>query len=273
VNYACLPDYVFIARRSQRIYPVYTIGDEVVATTPGGPQFRDVELAKVREHLTDYATIIGELGAPGKSDKLHVRGVSRRTLALRRPVFYLKKRVPGQADFWAPVFEVEDRPVIYAYVASARREVPVDAGLEVLTLRDKCAEALAHDKRLIHNCDLRVDRMMPGYWDRVRSTLTPETRCFKVGQSATHNGVEIPLYRNGQVALAAEYRASEDRWGLFVGNDLEDVRERLARDYVRRGLVDSVESVRLTSTQSQTSTSDGKEQPVSVLDRLLDRAI
>ena len=99
VNYARLPDYVFIARRSQRIYPVYTISDEVVATTPGGPAFRHVELAKVRAYLLDYMVETGELGGLGKSDKLHTRGVSRQTLALLRPVFYLKKRIPGQAEF------------------------------------------------------------------------------------------------------------------------------------------------------------------------------
>ena len=36
-NAARLPTYVFVARRSRRHYPVYTVGDEVVAATPGGP--------------------------------------------------------------------------------------------------------------------------------------------------------------------------------------------------------------------------------------------
>ncbi|MFQ5614795.1 MAG: hypothetical protein ACE5H9_21955, partial [Anaerolineae bacterium] len=167
VNYARLPDYVFIARRSKRIYPVYTYGDEVIATVPGGPVFRHVELAKVRAYLADYLHAAGELGAP----ELHVRGVNRRSLKLLRPVFYLKKRVPGQAEFWAPVFESLDGRSIYAYVASARREVPIDGGYEVLALRDVCARALMADNRLENIYDLRPDRLWPEAWARLRSTL------------------------------------------------------------------------------------------------------
>lgn len=40
INLARLPTYVFVARRSRQLYPVYTAGDEVLATTPGGPVFR-----------------------------------------------------------------------------------------------------------------------------------------------------------------------------------------------------------------------------------------
>ena len=102
VNMSRLPSYVFIARRAGGVYPVYTIEDEVMATTPGGPVFRHVELAKVREYLTDYLHDIGILGERGLSDKLHVRGIDRHTLSLRRPVLYLKKRAINETDFLGP---------------------------------------------------------------------------------------------------------------------------------------------------------------------------
>ena len=72
------------------------------------------------------------MGNDGLSDKLHVRGVNMHTLGLRRPVMYLKKRVPGEVDFWAPVFESGDGERIYTYAASARREVTIGEGQEVL---------------------------------------------------------------------------------------------------------------------------------------------
>src|SRR5262245_53441884 len=40
IRSARLPTYIFIARHSRRLYPVYTEGDYVFATTPGGPIFR-----------------------------------------------------------------------------------------------------------------------------------------------------------------------------------------------------------------------------------------
>jgi hypothetical protein len=244
INFARLPDYVFIARRSQRIYLVYTVGDEVIATTPGGPTFRHVELAKVRSYLGDYAHSTGELGGTGRSDKLHVRGVSHSTMELLRPVFYLKKRVPGQTEFWAPVFEAEDGRSIYAYVASAKREVPVDRGREVLALRHTCAEALIRDKRLSNNHDLRVDRLTADYWARMRVMLRPEPYGLMVGQTAKTNGGQIPLYRNGAF-VAVEARREEERWGLFFGEGMEDLRHRVAEDYVRRGLIVSPDAVKI----------------------------
>jgi hypothetical protein len=250
INYARLPDYVFIARCSQRVYPVYTFGDEVIATTPGGPTFRHVELAKVRAYLNDYAHATGELGAPGKSDKLHVRGVSRHTLALLRPVFYLKKRVPNQTEFWAPVFEAEDGRSIYAYVASAKREVPKDRGREILALRHICAEALIADGRLLQSHDLRVDRLMAGYWADMRVMLKPEPYGLAVGQTANNSGVEMPLYRNGRMLVAVENRREEERWGLFFGEEPEDLRHRVARDYLRRCLIDSLEAVRIVAANT-----------------------
>lgn len=263
VNYARLPDYVFIARRAQRIYPVYTIGDEVVATTPGGPAFRHVELAKVRAYLTDYMVEIGELGVPGKSEKLHVRGVSRQTLALLRPVFYLKKRIPGQTEFWAPVFEAEDERSIYAYVASAKREAPIDGGQEVLAFREICAEALIADKRLLDSYDLRPDRLMPDYWARLEATLEKDRLKLAVfDNNTTTNGSEIALYNNGELLVAVEVRSAENRFGLFIGRNITDVRDHLAQDYLRRGLIGSLDSVRIVPAQR-------KEARVSMLDRVL----
>ena len=95
VNMARLPRHVFVARRAKKVYPIYTIDDQVITTTPGGPIFSHVELAKVREYLTDYLHEIDVLGESGVSDKLHVRGTSLSTLQLRRPVFYMKKIWPN----------------------------------------------------------------------------------------------------------------------------------------------------------------------------------
>lgn len=263
VNYARLPDYVFIARRSQRIYPVYTIGDEVVATTPGGPTFRHVELAKVRRYLTDYMVRIGELGTPGKSEKLHVRGVSRATLALLRPICYLKKRIPGQPEFWAPVFEAEDGTSIYAYVVSARREASVENGGEVVLLRNVCADALIGDQRLVKSHDLRIDRLMPDYWARLRGRLTTEglkLTVFDTDQAG--DGSELPIYRDGDTLVAVETRTAEARYGLFFGQDAPAVRDRVAEDFVRRRLISSVDAVRIVPAPTA-------QRATSVLDAVL----
>ena len=270
VNYARLPDYVFIARRSQRIYPVYTIGDEVAATTPGGPAFRHVELAKVREYLTDYVVEIGDLGTPGKSEKLHVRGVSRQTLALLRPVFYLKKRIPGQTEFWAPVIEAEDGHNIYAYVASAKREVPIESGQEVLTFQDVCAEALIADNRLFDRYDLRPDRLMPDYWARLKAELSRERLNLAVpaGNDKGSAGTDIPVFSTGKVLVAVEQRPGEERYGLFLGKDITDVRDHLAKDFVRRDLIDSPDAVRIVPVRDETPAGEG-ERELSLLDRAL----
>jgi hypothetical protein len=228
VSTARLPSYVFIARRAGEIYPVYTIGREVFATTPGGPIFRHVELAKVREYLADYLNTIGILGENGVSDKLHVRGVNLHTLGLRRPIFYLKKRVPGETDFWAPVFETGDGKRIYTYAASARREVPIADGQEVIFLRELVAQALLTDGRLHDLHDLRPDRLFPDYWERLKVTLNPEG-------SIPVNGITIPIYSNSYVWVGLEVRADEDRYSLYVGRDAESLRRRIQIDFERRG--------------------------------------
>lgn len=228
VNASRLPSYVFIARRARAVFPVYTIDDEVMAITPIGPVFKHVELAKVREYLTDFLHEAHILGEKGLSDKLHVRGVSKTTLGLRRPVLYLKKRVPGQTDFWAPVFQSGDGKTIYTYAASERREVSRQLDREVLELHHLVAEALQRDRRLGDGYDLRPDRLMPAYWQRLRATLTAED-CFSLG------GQEVALFQdNGRCWLAVETRPDEDRYGIFLGRDAADVRRRVQQDFQRR---------------------------------------
>ena len=228
ISIARLPSYVFIARRAREIYPVYTKGHEVFATTPGGPAFEHVELAKVREYLSDYLHDIGTLGGDGLSDRLHVRGVNMHTLGLRRPVFYLKKRVPGQVDFWAPVFEGGDGERIYTYASSARREVPIGDGQEVLALQSLVAENLQKDGRLSNTSDLRPGRLFPDYWERLKATLTPQG-------SITVHGVDVPLYSNDTLWIGEEMREDEDRISLYIGSDADDIQKRADMDFARRG--------------------------------------
>jgi len=235
INVSRLPSYVFIARRAGGVYPVYTISNEVFATTPGGPLFRHVELAKVREYLTDYLHDVDVLGERGLSDKLHVRGINMKTLGLRRPVFYLKKRVPGQTDFWAPVFESGDGKRIYTYAADARREVPISAGQEVIFLREIVAQALLTDGRLEDLHDLRPDRLQPPYWQRLHSSLRPEG-------GFTVNGVDIALYANNYVWIGVETRHEEERYSLFVGRDAANVQRRVQQDFDRRGIDEAVQA-------------------------------
>jgi hypothetical protein len=225
-----LPSYVFVARRARGVFPVYTIEDEVMATTKVGPVFRHVELAKVREYLTDFLHEANILGEKGKSDKLHVRGVSMRTLGLRRPVMYLKKRIPGETDFWAPVFQSSDGQDLYAYAASKRQEVSRQFDDEVLLIHKKVAEALQADNRLHQAFDLRPDRLMPAYWDRLKSTLQSRGQ-MEVG------GILLDVYENGRFTIAVEARPDEERYGLFLGQNQADVRRRAKQDFTRRGMV------------------------------------
>lgn len=229
VHLSRLPSYVFVARRARGLYPVYTVGNEVYATTPGGPIFRHVELAKVREYLTEYLNAIGVLGKNGLSDKLHVRGVNTRTLELRRPLFYLKKRVAGQTDFWAPVFATEDGKGLYAYAANARREAPLGNGEGILVLRELVAHALQVDGRLPNRDDLRPDRLFPEQWASLEALFQAE------GEMQV-NGRFLPLYSSPFGWFALEQRPQEDRYSLFVGSDPENVCARAAADMARRAV-------------------------------------
>jgi hypothetical protein len=241
VNMARLPNYVFIARRSQKMYPVYTYGDKVFATTPGGPIFEHVELAKVREYLSEYLHSIGQFGVPGKSEHLHVRGVHWETLALMRPIFYLKKRPEAHDDneFWAPVFTSRDGLSIYAYAASGRREVDVDNGYEIFYLRQQVARALIADKRLKEDYDLRIDRLLPEYWAQVAQGLVP------INNKLAFNDTSFDVFRKGRYMVAVERRQPEERYSFYIGQDLDDLQLRAGRDLIRRGVVKKVDDVKI----------------------------
>jgi hypothetical protein len=234
VNISRLPDYVFVARRSGGIYPVYTIGRVVMATTPGGPVFRHVELAKVREYLSDYLHRGGILGSPGRSEKLHVRGVDPRTLTLKRPVFYLKKRVAGEDEFWSPVFLSDDGRQIQTYAANQMQEAAVEGGKEVFVLRELAAKALIADGRLGHSDWLQAERLFPETWEQVRQHLIPEPHGLQ-----TENGV-IPLYRAAHLLIALLHRPDEDRYDLYLGQDQEQLLDRIQRNFSRRSMTNAV---------------------------------
>jgi hypothetical protein len=235
------PTYIFITRRSRRMYPVYTIQDEVYATTPGGPVFRHIELAKVREYLTSYLRKLGKLGEKGKSEKLHVRGIRKSDLSLTRPLFYLKKRAdsPEKNEFWAPVFQSSNGNSIYTYAASARREVDVDGGHEILRLRSQVAQALIADNRLVEDLDLRADRLLPDYWKNVEPTL--EAQAMKL----SYNGTTCNVYRDGNYKVAVEYRPDEDRYSFYIGHDMDQLCERAAKDLMRRGIIKDSKELQL----------------------------
>ncbi|MCA9917679.1 MAG: hypothetical protein KC445_06995 [Anaerolineales bacterium] len=230
VNASRLPHYVFIARRARAVFPVYTIDSEVMAITQGGPYFRHVELAKVREYLTDFLHEASVLGERGLSDKLHVRGISQTTLGLRRPIFYLKKRIAGQTDFWAPVFQAADGKTIFAYAANQRRSVPKAEGMEVMDLWELVAQSLIADGRLQSKFDLRPDRLFPHLWEAVKNHLHEE-------RPLAINHTELQQYRDGLHWLAVEPRPDEERFGLFLGRTAADLAQTVQADFQRRGLL------------------------------------
>jgi hypothetical protein len=39
--------------------------------------------------------------------------------------------------------------------------------------------------------------------------------------------------------VAVEHRRKEDRYSFYIGNDVDDLKERTARDLVRRNLISS----------------------------------
>lgn len=228
INASRLPNYVFIARRARAVFPVYTINEQVLAVTKNGPVFKHVELAKVREYLTDYLHEAGILGKKGLSDKLHVRGVSPSTLGLRRPIFYLKKRIAGEIDFWAPVFQAADGKTIFAYAVNQRREVPKAAGMEVMDLWETVAEVLIADGRLQNKFDLRPDRLFSIHWQEIQALLHEE-RPLQI-----NNNNELSQYRDGLHWLAVEARPDEERFGLFLGRSADDLAQRVWADFQRR---------------------------------------
>ena len=230
INMARMPRHVFVARRAKRVFPIYTVGNEVLATTSGGPVFRHVELAKLREYMTDYLHEAEVLGEKGLSDKLHVRGASLNTLQLRRPIFYLKKRVVGEPEFWAPVFETENLDGIYTYAASDRREIKNEyGGKGVLVLTRIVAEALKTEKRLNNIYDLRPDRLQPEFWDKLKPNLVD-------AGSAKINGKDVELFTSDGLHIGLEYREKEERYGLFLADSASELESRISSDFTRRGI-------------------------------------
>ena len=248
INLGRLPTYIFAAGQSMLIYPVYTDGDEVFATTPGGPVFRHVELAKVRNYLSDYLHTMEELGTPGAAETLHVRGIDNNTLGLLRPVFYLKKRVLGETDFWAPVFKTPDGRSVYTYAASAQRSTRVDSGREVMDLHSIVADALIADRRLQDPLDLRPDRLFPVNWAELEAQLAPQPYSLRYLTRDRAELLMLPLYRYGKSYLAAEHRIVEDRYNLYLGEDPVDICRRVAADLKRRNLIDSADAVELLAS-------------------------
>ncbi len=226
-----LPHYVFIARDAGVVYPVYTVDNEVIAPTPNGPQFQHVELAKVRDRLTAYLHETSILGKQGRKDKFHVRGIHRLSLQLVRPTFYLKKRISGEDDFWAPVFCSTDSPKIYVYIANQRREARLDDGREVLTLRKLVATMLVADGRLSDPLDLRPDRMFEERWLELAQSLQPAADELQI------TGIPLPLYiADDGTYIALETRRDEERFSLYLGSDAADVERRAQHDFLRRGI-------------------------------------
>ena len=242
INHARLPTYVFVAGDSLQVFPVYTIGDEVMATTPGGPIFRHVELAKVRSYLSEYLHTMQLLGAVDHLETLHVRGVDSSSLGLIRPRFYLKKRVPGENAFWAPVFPSVDGQRLYAYAASAKHEIHTANALAILALHDRVAGALIADGRLRDPYDLRPDRLFPQDWEALKAHLSPQPYSLQVSGSKR---CVLPIFRRGNAYLAVEHRIEENRYQLFLGRNPRDLLARVVADLERRGLIKSAEEVTL----------------------------
>ena len=59
--------------------------------------------------------------------------------------------------------------------------------------------------------------------------------------------LKLRLYRYGKSYLAAEHRAEEDRYNLYLGADPVDIRSRVSADLTRRKLISSADEVELIS--------------------------
>ena len=55
----------------------------------------------------------------------------------------------------------------------------------------------------------------------------------------------LAVYQNGRGIVAVEHRHDEDRYSLYIGQDIDDLRDRTAYDFVRRGLIDRIEEIRI----------------------------
>ena len=224
-----LPNYVFISRYARNVHCVYTLGDEVYVKISEGPAFQHIELAKVREYLGEYLRQTGLLGTPNKPDKLHVRGIHGKSLALIRPIFYLKKRLaPNETNFWAPVFLSDAGESIYTFAASAKREATVDSGREILALHQTVATALIGDRRLRDPYDLLIDRLFPKQLKQLKQLLTNRNETIKV------NDRDIPIFEKDGIIMAIVKRPDENRYSLFLGKSIEALSDHLAQNLARR---------------------------------------
>ena len=73
----------------------------------------------------------------------------------------------------------------------------------------------------------------------VRATLKPAPAKLVYGD------LSLEVYQNGRGIVAVEHRHDEDRYSLYIGKDIEDLRDRTAYDIVRRGLIDRTEEIRI----------------------------
>lgn len=235
INVGRLPDYVFVAKRAKQIVPVYTIGNDVTVKIPNGPLFRHEELAKIRGWVTDYLHEIKVLGHEGLSDKLHVRGINQADLSLNRPIFYLKKYNVDEERFWAPVFSDEAKETIYTHAADNQREVKKRGGQEVIDLQKLVGELLITRDRLSELHDLRADRLRPTYWTELKSQLTPLDNPLTLGSYT----LKTYTYKQDYIAIEhrLDERETEDRYGLYFGESIEDLSKRVEIDFKRRSLI------------------------------------
>lgn len=243
-NLGRMPTYVFIARHSLRVYPVYTSRNENLGlTVPGGPVIKHVELACVRDRVARYLNKVRVLGKTGDFEKLHVRGVHQKTLGLVRPVFYLKKRplTPQDTEFWTPVFPSDENDSLYAYVLDKKYQNNEDSGHEVFRLRTQISQALMADNRLAQDLDLRIDRLLPDYWSKLQTKL--EARIDKLA----YRDKTLDMYQTGPLLVAVERRTDEDRYSLYIGHNPEDLRQRAGQDLARRGFIADPTEVNLIS--------------------------
>lgn len=114
-------------------------------------------------------------------------------------------------------------------------------GYEALLLRSQVAQALIADKRLKGNYDLRPDRLLPEYYERVKATFE------NYSARLTFDDTIMEVYRSGKAMIAVENRLDENRYSLFLGHTMEDLRGRAARDFVRRGMISDPDTLKIVS--------------------------
>jgi hypothetical protein len=85
--------------------------------------------------------------------------------------------------------------------------------------------------RLFENLNLRADRLMPDHWAAVKTHLE------RLPQALIYEGIKLPIYQGSGLTVALEYRSNEDSFSLFLGYNDTDLRNRVARDLIRRGFI------------------------------------